>query len=562
MDGGACQLAGVPPEQCGAGFVADNGGCLATTADQACAGATMSVPGDATCRDIVACGSGTWGDIDTTGSVVFVDQGYLAGDGDGSVAKPFPTIGEALAVATNDATIAIAAGDYNEPISVGTTPLTLWGRCPAMVNISSVGSYGVHQQGAGPITVRGLSITGMRGVGVFDGVAELRELWLHQLNGVGVWVAGESVDTQVSIDDVRIDDVVDTGILVLGGAVVANGVDLSNVAQTPQGSFGRGVDVEHNNFRRGLLTLSQSVIFNVVEYGIYISGSDANVDRVLVRDVAYANDIDPGRGIHVRVNDAGDSSTATISRTVIERAAEVGLWADGELTLVENTSIRDVLATPQGTFGFGVSAFAGPGGAASETILRQISIERVNSAAILTVGAIVNVEGVLIRDVAPEPASQVFGRGVVAQSFGMVTIPTVTVRWSALFGTHDVALSSFHGELTVDATLIDGVKVNPLDGFFGDGIDAFGGVPPGTVTLTNSEVKNAARAGIANFNSIVTMSNNRFGCNGIDLNGENLSGAFVFDDQGDNVCGCGDSYSSCKVISANLEPPTAPPIQQ
>ena len=67
---------------------------------------------------------------------------------------------------------------------------------------------------------------------------------------------------------------------------------------------------------------------------------------------------------------------------------------------------------------------------------------------------------------------------------------------------------------------IDGVAA-AQDGTFGDGIDVFGG---GSVTrtmnITRSSVFRAARAGIANFASVVSLLDSRIGCNGIDVNGE------------------------------------------
>ena len=99
------------------------------------------------------------------------------------------------------------------------------------------------------------------------------------------------------------------------------------------------------------------------------------------------------------------------------------------------------------------------------------------------------------------------------------------------------------------------------DGSFGDGIDVFGGSFVPTVSVTRSLVRGGVRAGIANFVANVQLLDNRIGCNGIDLNGEDGSSPFVFDDQGGNVCGC-ETEEPCKVLSTDLAPPGTPQLPE
>ena len=49
-------------------------------------------------------------------------------------------------------------------------------------------------------------------------------------------------------------------------------------------------------------------------------------------------------------------------------------------------------------------------------------------------------------------------------------------------------------------------------------------------------------------------------CNTIDLNGETLFGVpSEFEDGGGNQCGCDGAIEPCRVLSANLEPPSVDP---
>ena len=80
------------------------------------------------------CGSGTWGNIAAGPGTVWVDPAYGAGGSDGSQAAPYTTIAAALAAVAPGGRVALAAGDYDEPVSI-TKPLELVGRCPSMVTI-------------------------------------------------------------------------------------------------------------------------------------------------------------------------------------------------------------------------------------------------------------------------------------------------------------------------------------------------------------------------------------------------------------------------------------------
>ena len=88
----------------------------------------------------------------------------------------------------------------------------------------------------------------------------------------------------------------------------------------------------------------------------------------------------------------------------------------------------------------------------------------------------------------------------------------------------------------------------------GDGV----AVVSATVTVRDSVILGNHRAGLVNYAGTVGLADCRVGCNGFDLNGEELSGVpFQFLDLGDNTCGC-PATSACLTVSTGLAPP--PPI--
>ncbi|MDP6935685.1 MAG: hypothetical protein QGG40_22385, partial [Myxococcota bacterium] len=67
-----------------------------------------------------ACGTGTWGDLDTDSDTIYVDASADAG-GDGSRDRPFTVIQEGLDAQDDKAMVAVAAGTYLENLQMTTS---------------------------------------------------------------------------------------------------------------------------------------------------------------------------------------------------------------------------------------------------------------------------------------------------------------------------------------------------------------------------------------------------------------------------------------------------------
>ncbi|MDP6934215.1 MAG: right-handed parallel beta-helix repeat-containing protein, partial [Myxococcota bacterium] len=118
-----------------------------------------------------ACGTGTWGDLQTDGDTIYVDASAEDG-GDGSEESPFTLIQEGLDAQGKSGMVAVAAGTYVENLQMTRdhSGVHLAGRCRELVVIdASEGSEDEMLEGSGIFlngylstqwTVSGVTVTG------------------------------------------------------------------------------------------------------------------------------------------------------------------------------------------------------------------------------------------------------------------------------------------------------------------------------------------------------------------------------------------------------------------
>jgi len=226
----------------------------------------MEKIGYATCQSLGDCGSGTWGNIKTTASTVYVDQSHAGAGGKGTKAEPFKTIGEALKQATAGDHIAVAAGTYYERVIIQ-RKITLEGRCAQMVTIKTVlAKPAVEMKSwANGSVIRGLTITGA---------------------GLGLWLDGVST----TVEQVVV-----------------------------QGCQDGGIDVESG----GTLTLRDSLVADNLTVGIFIYSSivssKATLERTVVRDT-----LKDGNGKYGDAIVGSTKATLDVKDTMVERSARAG----------------------------------------------------------------------------------------------------------------------------------------------------------------------------------------------------------------------------------------------
>jgi uncharacterized protein DUF1565 len=603
---GSCLRAGVPEGGCSEGFEHDGAGCVAVLPAMPCAPGSMAIPGEVACREVAACGEGTWGDIMVDATTEHVDQQYAGGSSDGSAQAPWTTIQQALTAASPGAVIAVAAGSYAENVTIDRA-MTLWGRCPSMVTIvGGTAAPAAVTLSAPGAAVRGVAITGIdRGLGVRGSTEiEAAELWIHDTGSHGVMVSMSAGPAGLALRDSLIEATTVQGILSFGALHLERSV-VRNIRLDASGAYGRGVDV----IDAGSATVARSLIEGVRQTGVTVIGlATASVDGTLVRDITPAMSEPTGGFAFVAQSDVGRPSL-TLSGVVVERSHEAGALITGADVVLSRVTIRDVLPVlPIG--GRGVLVQAHPDG--SERAVVSISeslIEQVSHGGILVLGSQATVDKTAVRDVDVELSDPV-GRGISSEESAITGQPShVVVTGSTVERVMGIGVGAIGSELelrssavldmlsgqedygrgvilqiapggtrssaTVDNVTIAGCRefgvalidseaalsrihihdVNGrADGLFGDGI----GIDEGDLHIVDALITRAKRAGVAAIDSRVSMANAVLECNAIDLDGEETTaGALSFVDLGGNRCGCDDVARSCKLVSTGLEPPSA-----
>ncbi len=142
--------------------------CEPPSPPETCAAGAMPALGEASCVPVGdPCPIGEWPEGLPPLNTLFVKPG---GTGDGtSSTRPLGTVQAALERATPGATIALARGEYPEPVRI-TSPVTLRGACAAAVTLGRSGGElvpgpGVTVESPGSVTLANLGIRGFKGAG-------------------------------------------------------------------------------------------------------------------------------------------------------------------------------------------------------------------------------------------------------------------------------------------------------------------------------------------------------------------------------------------------------------
>lgn len=496
-----CVAAGVPADACGEGFESDGAsGCRAILPSAPCRPGELAIMGETTCHPVAPCARGKWGDIVIDTDTVFVDESYVVGDGDGSELKPWPTIGQGIAAAEPGATIAIAAGSYEE-IIILTQPVVLWGRCPADVEIvggaTSIATVDLRPGAQGSI-VRSIAVTGATaGIGATGAIdLTVENVWAHDLADAGVILEDALGPTAMTVRDSLIERAGETGILASGASIVVE----RSVVRDTVGTTARGINVGSS---------------------LYI--------------------VAPG--------------SAEIRRSLVERSAQIGLYVGGATTTVEETLVHEG-SSPVAMGGIGVVIEHDwtnnlPASMTASSVVLQAN----QLAGVFVNGGTLLMSDSTVRGTRPASDGR-FGRGLFAQiEVNTATPGRIELNHSLIDDNHEVGLvvSGAQGKLV--ATRVRGTKLQVVDMSFGDGVAAVGHLLPTAVELIASHVESSARSGASVFGATLLLDSSALTCNVIDLDGERWGEIdYAFEARGDNSCGCTSSIT-CKALSSGLAPP-------
>jgi hypothetical protein len=555
----------------------------------------------------MACASGRWGDIPLEPNTVYVDQTYAGGASDGSETRPWTTVSDAVAVAPSGALIAIARGTYVEDVIVTGKAVRLWGVCPGEVAILSTGQQPgicppaalcLAQQPPG-MEVHGLALGGASTAVTVSGAEQvlLDRVWVHDAAGRGVALQSTVGPASATLRDSLVEGNEDFGVFVYGSQV---SIERSVVRGTlPRGDLlsGRGISVQNACTQtstdivcapttRGAAVVTGSVIEQNHDVGIGVSGSDAIIEASVVRaNLPRVLDQLSGRGVGVQVPciettegvacDTAERGNVSMTSSLVAQNHETGFVVAGSDAVIDGSVVRDTL--PQASDqdlgrGIVVQPVCGetcdPTTRATAAIARSL-VARNHEFGVYVSGSDAALDASAVRATLPRAFDQTRGRGLSIQALCEVesgavlcTNPsggaTMSVTGSLIEENHDYGIVAMGSDVTIDGSVVRDTQAQPADGLFGDGIGILG-VPVlgGRATLTRTLVEDSARAGIANFGALVELGATRVICATIDVTGETVANTeAVFDDGGDNLCGCPEADMTCKVVNAGLQPPT------
>ena len=429
--GGGCLPVGVERcaygDGCAPGFTGDGAGaCDPVLPAAECGAGTLAVLGQTACQDIRDCGAAPWGNVPTDANTIHVDAGYSGGSSDGSASAPYTTIGAALAVATGGDHIAVAAGTYAENLTLN-APVTIAGRCPGLVIVQ--GQSGGAQDppvvtlnaSASGARLEGLRLTGP-GAGVTLNQAEhvvLDEVEITDVGGYGVYLQRGG---SVRLRRVKIARASVAGILLYGGSVAMDDSVVRDTASSPDGSFGRGLDLGADHMGSGglpSLDATRIVVTGNHESGILLAGGDATVRDSLVADtLANSGTGQAGIGIQTQCDTtSADCPTLVVTGSVVQGNHASGIMALGTRLTLRDTVIRDT--QPQDAddrFGSGLVAQCDPSLASCQPLQATcLTVDGNHQAGVSIAGIPADLLGLLVRDTAAQQSDLRSGAGATFQ---------------------------------------------------------------------------------------------------------------------------------------------------
>jgi len=221
----ACRPCAPPPEDipspespaCPVGWTADGSSCVGgePLLDE-CDGAAVWSPSEARCVEPVnPCPAGVW-PAPPPDAMATLYVSATSTNGDGSIARPFRTIGEALDLAISGTAILVAEGTYPEEVVLERPNLFLVGVCAGGVTID--GGPGVGLAVRTDSVVHGVTAVGDQvGFAAHPGtVVGLRDIIVSSRSGTALWAQTSTVNARrVLVDGAGL-----TGVQIGGGARV------------------------------------------------------------------------------------------------------------------------------------------------------------------------------------------------------------------------------------------------------------------------------------------------------------------------------------------------------
>ncbi len=168
-----------------------------------------------------------------------------------------------------------------------------------------------------------------------------------------------------------VDRAADNGVNVSGSELTLEG---TVVRATESDRLGRGVGVQESptSGAASSATIRSCLIEDNRETGIFVAGSTVAVERSAIRATRPTGEGRYGRGVHVQYGPAGAPSTFSLLGSAVEDHYDVGVLLSGSFGTIDQSTIRGVTASQDGTAGDGVIVTPSPTGEGSLTVTSTV----------------------------------------------------------------------------------------------------------------------------------------------------------------------------------------------
>lgn len=382
-------------------------------------------PGEPGCRSIGApCpAAGAFADgLSDDGSVIFVDEAASVA-GDGTRARPFQTLAEAIPLATRGMTIALSQGFYVEDFDAP-EGVTLRGACTARTVLSARTSGGLAV-----VTVSRPDVV-------------LRDLVIGESARRGILVRGPSASLR--LEGVMVTAATSEGIIVdEGGSLTGEDLLVRRTrASGLDATMGRGIDLRNGataELSRVVLEDNLEVAALVSHAGTRLRLTDASIRRTQAREA----DGFAGHALAVVLG-----ASAEVERAELVDNRDAAVMIDGADSMGTSARLSDVVvrgtlaAEGDGTAGVGVSVRRG-----GEVELARGHMVENHTDGVLSAepGSVARLTDAFIVGTLPQPSDGHAGRGIDVELGGHVE-----VRRALLTRNHEVGVFVGGADATLD----------------------------------------------------------------------------------------------------------------
>jgi len=524
-------------------------------------GAAVEILADATLRNIDVMGPHS-GIVVAKGTTKISSSRVHNTGADGIIVRPEAVLeldrvvvsvalGAAVSVLSGDATIKNSElratgllSDGSGGVGVGASSLTK--RAPRVTIERSVLSrntrYGVFARGA-ELTVRDSLIAQSSG---------------DKADGAGILASAGLLPPKVVVSGVIIESSTGGGVMAFDGTLEMDRTTIRGTRTALSGGFAMNLNVDPVTRKPVNAKVTRSLIADSEDHGVLVRGAIVDIGGSIIRTTKTGAAEPSGRAV-VTERQGSIVPMLTIHDSLIEDAVGSGVTVTSGTTTLDRVHIRGIAPSADKRFGFGAVAYIDTVATRPTLIVRRSLIEGVHEAGLMTFGSRLEVEGTVIRGVAPRAELDFFGHGVhFSYDLPHRTAADGFVRGAFITDVLEAGVNVFMSDVEVDATTIANVAAG-AHGLYGDGVTVSSvnkeHHSPATLAVRRSKITAVARAAISVFEADAAVAGLLSSCNRIDLAVETFVGKQEtrLTDEGANLCGC-ESLAECHARTSKIEP--------